>query len=188
MWSIDGNNWNVPCTIEREAEVTASEVSGMLLNKQYFNDVIGTFMKYTVAIAVPVGMESDYKYIYEVLTDPVEAHTFVFPYNDGYITITGRVKTVSDKYYRGAGDTNGWRGTKFSVIANHPSKELTLSQAIQRGLTPLPLVRHANNGDVYAYNNGGWVQEDVETGNYYLYNSNYTFEEVEFEDADSKEY
>ena len=186
MWSIDGNNWDVPCTIERVAEVTPSEVSGMLLNKQYFNDVIGTFMKYTIAIAVPVGMESDYKYIYEVLTEPVEAHTFVFPYNDATIQITGRVETVSDKYYPGANNSNGWRGTKFTVIANHPSKELSLSQAIQRGMMPLPLVQHANAGDVYVYDSG-WQSQDVSDGNYYLYDD-YTFEEVEFVNADNKEY
>ena len=40
MWSIDGSNWDVPCTIEREAEVTASEVSGMLLNKQTIIKII----------------------------------------------------------------------------------------------------------------------------------------------------
>lgn len=187
MWSVDGSNWDIPCTIERVAEITPSEVSGMLLNKRYFNDVIGTFMKYTVAIAVPVGMESDYKYIYEILTDPVEAHTFVFPYNDSYIQITGRVETVSDKYYIGANNSNGWRGTKFDVIASHPSKELSLSQAIQRGMTDLPLVRHANNGDTYVYKNG-WVQQSVTVNKYYLFSSNYALVETAFEDADNKEY
>lgn len=188
MWSIDGANWDVPCTIERTAEVTASEVSGMLLNKQYFNDVIGTFMQYTIAIAVPIGMEEDYKYIYEMLTEPVDAHVFVLPYNDEYITITGRVQRVSDKYYRNVDDGNGWRGTKFTVIANHPSKEMSLSQAIQRGLTPLPIVQHANAGDTYTYDSGAWAKQDVEVGNYYLYDSNYDFVETEFEDADNKEY
>lgn len=187
MWSIDGNNWNVPCTIEREAEVTASEVSGMLLSKQYFNDVIGTFMKYTIAIAVPVGMESDYKYIYEQLTNPVDAHAFVFPYNDGYINITGRVEKVSDKYYRGVNGANGWRGTKFDVIANHPSKEVTLSEAISRGISPMPIVQHIDDGSVYVYNNG-WDEQELVAGHTYLFNSEYEFVEAAFEDADNKEY
>lgn len=188
MWSIDGASWDIPCTIERTAEITASEVSGMLLNKQYFNDVIGTFMQYSVSIAVPIGRESDYKYIYEMLTNPVDAHSFILPYNDAYIEITGRVQTVSDKYYRNINGTNGWRGTKFTIIANHPSKEMGLSEAIQRGLTPLPLVQHANAGDVYVYRTGAWYHEDTSVGNYYLFNSNYQFIATDITDGDSKEY
>lgn len=188
MWSVDGCSWDIPCTIERTAELTASEVSGMLLNKQYFNDVIGTFMQYSVAIAIPRGRESDYKYIYEILTNPVDAHTFVLPYNDNYIQITGRVQTVSDKYYRNVNGNNGWRGTKFNVIANHPSKEMSLSQVIQRGISPLPTVQHAADGDVYGWNSGAWTKKSVTTGNYYYYNSSYNFEPTSFTDGDSKEY
>lgn len=186
MWSIDGISWNIPCTIEREAEITASEVSGMLLNKQYFNDVIGTFMKYTVAIAVPIGMLGDYTYLYERLTAPYD-HTFVFPYNDQYITITGRIEAVSDKYYPGENNGNGWRGTKFTVISNAPSKEMGLAEVIERGLAPMPLVQHVDDGEVYVYN-GGWIGEELETGKTYLFNSNYEFIEAAFEDADNKEY
>jgi hypothetical protein len=187
MWSIDGSNWDVPCTIEREAEVTASEVSGMLLNKQYFNDVIGTFMRYTISLAIPIGMESDYKYIYELLTQPVDAHAFVFPYNDGYINLTGRVEVVSDKYYRGVNNANGWKGIKFTVIANHPSKEQNLSDAISRGITPMPIMQHIDDGEVFVYD-GGWEEAELETGKTYLFNSNYEFVEAAFEDADNKEY
>lgn len=186
MWSIDGTSWNIPCTIEREAEITASEVSGMLLNKQYFNDVIGTFMKYTVAIAVPVGMESDYTYLYEKLSAPYD-HTFVFPYNDQYITITGRIQTISDRYYRGVDGASGWRGTKFTVISNAPSKTMGLAEVIERGLAPMPMVQHVDDGEVYVYD-GGWTWAELETGKTYLYNSDYTFTEAAFEDADNKEY
>ena len=34
-FSVDGMEWNFPVDIERVAEVTASEISGMLLNKTY---------------------------------------------------------------------------------------------------------------------------------------------------------
>ena len=40
IWSIDGLEWNVPCQIERTSEMTPSEISGMLLDKSYFNDVV----------------------------------------------------------------------------------------------------------------------------------------------------
>lgn len=164
MWYVDGTGWDVPCTIEREVEVTASEISGMLLNKQYFNDIIGTYMKYTVAIAVPIGRENQYARLYEILSDPVDAHTFVLPYNQSQITLTARVETVSDKYYGEYRGRTLWRGTKFTIIANHPTKELTLSQAISRGTSPAPDVQNANIGDVYQLTAGGWQLSDFQNG------------------------
>ena len=100
MFSVDGIQWTLPCDIERTAEMEASEISGMLLNKQYFNDVIGTYLRYTVRIVVPFGGEAEYSQLYEILTDPVDAHSFVLPYNRDNISITGRVERISDIYKR----------------------------------------------------------------------------------------
>ena len=46
MFSVDGVQWDVPCRIVRTAEIAASEISGMLLDRTYFNDVLGTWMRY----------------------------------------------------------------------------------------------------------------------------------------------
>ncbi len=162
MWYVDGLSWDIPCTIERVAEVTASEISGMLLNKQYFNDIIGTYMKYDISIAIPVGMEDDYADLYEVLTEPVDAHAFVLPYNQSTISITGRVQTISDSYYGTENGTQIWRGTKFSIIANHPSKEMSLSQAISHGISPVPDVQGAVVGDIYELTQDGWQLTDFQ--------------------------
>lgn len=158
MFSIDGNDWNIPCEISRTAELTASEISGMLLDKTYFNDVLGTFMKYDIKIVVPHGKEGLYSQIYEILTDPVDAHTFVLPYNQDTVTITGRVETVSDKYYRKVGDLTIWRGTQFTVIANHPTKTYTLGEAVERGLSPFPdIVQPVEDGSLWQFTTAnGW--------------------------------
>ena len=37
-FSIDGLEWQYPCQITREAKLTASDISGMMLDKSYFND------------------------------------------------------------------------------------------------------------------------------------------------------
>ena len=158
---VDNAEIDLPCTIERIAELTASDVSGILLDKSYFNDVLGTYMKYTIAVAVPVGREGLYASLYEALSDPVDGHFFLLPYNQEYIEITGRVQTISDKYYREENGVHIWRGTKFDVIANHPSKEMSLSEVISRGLTPLPDVRFPELGDVYEYTASGWQQIDI---------------------------
>lgn len=168
-WSIDGMEWNIPCTIEREAEVRSSDISGLLLNKSYFNDVIGTYMKYTVAIAVPKGMEEIYSTLYELLTNPVDGHTFILPYNDGSLTINARVTNVHDAYVRMAGDKNYWRGTKFDIIANSPTKTMDLDEIISAGLNPYPEVPEANVGDIYEYTSGGWTARNYADGDTVAY-------------------
>lgn len=159
-WSIDGVVWEYPCTIEREAEVTASEISGMMLNKTYFNDVLGTWMKYTVAIAVPMNKVAEYSAIYEMLTDPQNYHDFVLPYNDGTISLNARVTNVSDVWVRLTGNKNYWRKTRFDIIANAPTKEASSSGISNHGLTPYPTDLDPDIGDLYEWTSAGWVAKE----------------------------
>lgn len=163
MFTIDGIRWNFPCTIEREAEVTESDVSGMMLDKTYFNDVLGTWMKYSIAIAIPKGHEAEYVSIYEALTDPVSYHTFILPYNyqeDG-LTLVGRVKVVSDTYVRLPKGKQTWRKTRFEVIANHPTKEAELGNV---GFSPFPDTAGVAVGSIFEYTEDGWQQTEYGDG------------------------
>lgn len=156
MFSIDGKQWAIPCDITRTAEVTPSDISGLMLDKTYFNDVIGTYMKYTISIAVPVSMRDEYAQLYEVITAPVDAHTFILPYNNSTITITARVTRISDVYVRLDGDGVYWKDIQFEIIANHPSKTMALDAVIERGRAPLPDVAAPAEGDTYTWHDGQW--------------------------------
>lgn len=135
-FTIDGIKWEYPCQIERTAEIKASELSSLMLNKDYFNDVLGTWMQYSLTLAVPIGNETDYYAIYEQLTQPVEGHNFVLPYNGSDIEIFARVTSVSDAWvYMQNG--NYWKGTRFEIIANHPSKQVELGEVLTRGRSPV---------------------------------------------------
>lgn len=157
MFSIDGVQWPYPCDITRVAELTASDISGMMLDKSYFNDVLGTYMQYTVKLAVPVTARDTYTTIYEMLTDPVDAHTFILPYNQGNLTIVARVDSVSDVYVRLADGGIYWKGIQFTITANHPSKEYSLNQVLARGRSPLPELAEVSTGAIYEYTSTGWV-------------------------------
>lgn len=156
MFTIDGIRWDYPCQIERAAEIKASEISGFMLDKSYFNDVMGTYMSYTVTLAIPPKQMTQYSAVYELLTDPVDAHSFVLPYGNSTITITGRVVSVKDNYVRLAGGAVAWKGTTFTVAANHPTKEVSLDEVITRGAAPLPEGAAVSIGSVWAYGSGGW--------------------------------
>lgn len=164
MFTVDGMLWDFPCDINRTAEMSESEISGMLLNKQYFNDVVGTYLSYTVTLVVPFGQETKYAQLYEILTSPVESHTFIMPYNKGNITITARVKNIADVYRRMADGSVHWRGIRFDVISNAPTKTQTLGEAITRGLAPLPDIGGAQTDVYYVFDGSTWTEADIPNG------------------------
>lgn len=121
MFSIDGVEYDVFCDIAREAEIKASEISGILLNKRYYNDVLATYIKYTITLAIPITKMAQYASLYEVLIAPVAQHFVVLPYNNTFIGFNGRIEVVSDRYYDPSGQNQGiWRGTQFEFTVNDP--------------------------------------------------------------------
>lgn len=156
MFTVDGMQWTIPCDIERTAKVQSSEISGQLLNGQYFNDVEGTYMQYVVTLCPNLQQMSQYYNLYQLITQPVDGHQFVFPYNNSTVAITGRVADISDVYVRMPNGGVYWKGVSFTVVSNAPTREQTLYHAIQRGLTPLPDVIEPMIGDTYTYTADGW--------------------------------
>lgn len=156
MFSVDGIEWEIPCDITRVSEIRASDISGMLLNKAMFNDVLGTYLRYDVKLVPVPSRMSDYYALMEVLTQPVSAHTFVMPYNGGDVTITAQVDQISDVYVRMPGGVPYWKGVTFTATSIHPTKTETLDEAIARGLPALPDVAMPEIGDTYTWTANGW--------------------------------
>lgn len=158
IWAVDGYEWDLPCTVERTTEIQASEISGLLLDKSYFNDVIGTFLKYDIRIEVPIGREEEYADLYDnYLSQPVSGHTFDLPYVGGMITVVGRIEDISDVYVRLRDGKIHWKGIQFSVIGNHPTKHQTLDGAISTfGVPSLPTETDISVGTIYIYGTDGW--------------------------------
>lgn len=162
--TIDGLEWDALGSVKRIARMEPSEISGLMLNRSYFNDVLGTWYDYDITIAVPRNRRTDYDEIYNVLTNPVSFHSFTLPYAQGSIEITGRVEQVEDTPVP---MNNGiyWMGISFSVKSSYPSKYMSLDEVITIGMAPTPPEVEASIGDIYQYTATGWVQrfwEDVE--------------------------
>lgn len=157
MFTVDGLQWNIPCDITRSARIQDSEISGQLMNGHYFHDVEGTFYDYTVKLTPNPHQMGQYYSLYEILTQPVEGHTFVFPYNGETVEVTAKVENPEDIWVRMPGGGVYWKGMQFKATANGPTKQQTLRQAIRRGLTPLPDVAVPSIGDTYTFTENGWV-------------------------------
>ena len=158
MFTIEGIQYNVECSIDREAEVKLSDISGLLLDGQIFNDVLGTYMTYDITLTMPLKNKDRYAALIEQLTEPVDGHVFVLPYNNGTIQVTGLVEDPADVWEKLPSGYTFWKGLKFTIRANHPSKQMSLGEVIQRGLTPLPDIAGVAIGDTYTYTASGWVK------------------------------
>lgn len=123
MFNVDGSRFDFPCDLERSVKLESSSNSGLMLNKQYFNDVIASYVSYTVKIAIPQGQENDYARLFELLSKPVGEHLWVFPYNQTLISFYGKIDSISDKFYRKVNGRNIWRNISFSVTATRPKEE-----------------------------------------------------------------
>lgn len=157
MFYIDSTQWPYPIDVTRNPDLRASDVSGQMLDGTYYNDVLGTFMNYTVRMAVPLNQRQLYNTIYGKLLDPVDAHEFILPDSaGGHITFTGYVSGLSDVYVRMPDGTPYWRGIQFNITANTPRKKRTINQAIQSGRTIFPDIAEHNEGDTWVWTNGRW--------------------------------
>ena len=121
--SVDGVTYDLAIGVKRTSRVISSDISGMMMDLSYYNDVIATFVDYDITVAVPLGKESDYASFYEAITDPVSSHTFIFPYNNTTVTVDARVAITSDEHVRSVSSTAVlWRRTTFTVLGNTPIK------------------------------------------------------------------
>ena len=161
MFTIDGVAYNVECSIDREAEIRASDISGMLLDRSLFWDVLGTYMNYDITLTMPLRNKARYHALIEQLTEPVEGHDFTLPYNADTVQLVGKVDTVEDVWEKLPSRYTFWKGLKFTVEANFPTKQPTLAGAIARGLPALPPVYTADIGDTYTMTADGWEKSDA---------------------------
>lgn len=160
MLTIDGVEYDVKCEIVRTAKISASDISGLMLDKTYFNDVLGTFMEYEIAFTHPLYRQGTYSEIYEALTKPVPYHTFELPYNQATVQLTARVEVVEDEFVKLENGMVFWKNLSFVVISSAPTKTMSLTEAISNGLPPYPPVENPDVGDAYQYFDDGWEEID----------------------------
>lgn len=162
MFTVDGIAWTIPCDITRTADVRSTSISGDLLDGSYFNDVQGTYMSYEIDLVPNPQQMGDYYALYQVLTAPVDGHTFVFPYDGETIQLTARVGRMSDIWVRLPNGGRYWKGLRVPITANHASRQQTLAEAIARGMSPMPPAEAVSVGDTYTMTANGWVKVEDE--------------------------
>lgn len=160
MLTLDGITWPWPCDIVRTSTMQSSDISGMLMDNTFFNDVLGQYLSYEISVAPPISGMDQYRAFYAAITDPVDGHTVTLPYGDSEVTIDGRIENIRDEYVRMPNGKVYWKGIKFTVTANQPTRSYSLGDALERGRTLQPEIAEPLEGDEYVYHNGEWIWAD----------------------------
>lgn len=125
---IDGAPFTFPCSVSRNVEKRESGNSGYMLDDSYNNDLLGTYITYSVQIEIPKDKFDKYTSLYNLLAAPKSEYTFTMPYNQETITFNGRIQNINDKLVRvvpnGNGQLNIWSGITFDIISNEPIIEV----------------------------------------------------------------
>ena len=156
--TIDGAEYDVKCRVRRQGDVRDTDISGEMLDGSYFHDVAGTYYDYEISFLYPLYDRDKYAAIYEALTQPVDGHVFVLPYNNSTVTLTAKVDLADDELLELENGTQYWRSLSFTLTANEPTKKMSLDQVITRGRTALPDIASPEVGDTYTYTNYGWMK------------------------------
>ena len=154
--SIDGADYDVKCSVSREADVRDTEISGEMLDGSIFHDIEGTYYDYEIRFLFPLWDQAKYDAIYEALTAPVDGHAFILPYGQDVVAITAKVEPVADEMIEMETGYKYWRNTRFRISANHPTKQMDLGEVLTRGRTPLPDASSVPIGTTYTMTASGW--------------------------------
>jgi len=159
--TIDGVDYDVKCRVRRRGDVRDTDISGEMLDGSYFHDVAGTYYDYEISFLYPLYNRNKYAAIYDALTQPVDVHTFILPYNNTLVTLNAKVDVVDDELLELENGEQYWRALSFTLTANAPTKQMSLSQVVVRGVAPFPDVAKPAEGTSYTWNGTEWVESVV---------------------------
>ena len=126
MFSVDGVTYDVDAvflaedSIKRKFTILDGENAGRLLNGSMTRDIIGTYYNYTLAIDTNKLSPADYDNLYDILSAPVDSHSFAFPYGQSELQFDGYVSSGSDtlKYVRHG--IRYWGDLSIEIVCMEP--------------------------------------------------------------------
>ena len=156
--SIDGVIYDVDCDLVRTADLPSSDISGTLMNGTRFEDKYGLYPSFELRFKRPLYNKAKYAAIYDKLTDPVSAHTFILPYSNSTITLVASVEPITDEKLELENREIYWKNTRFAIVSIYPTKKPTLDGVITYGLPPMPSAVSPEIGDTYTWDGTEWEE------------------------------
>lgn len=118
---MDGIAYNVCVSkMTRKFSVLDTDKTGRTQDGEMFRDIVGTFYNYSMTVE-QLGSDTDsFDAFWEAISQPVESHVCVFPYNQSTMTQRMYVTSGEQDLLRKTPEKSNWGSVTVSYIATSP--------------------------------------------------------------------
>lgn len=118
---MDGIEYNVHVmSLKRQFEVKEASQMLTMQSGDIRRDILGTYYNYTITLREKSGDVEALDALWEAISQPVEYHECVFPYNQTTITQRMYVKSGTQEIRRMYDNGTHWRDLTISFLAKAP--------------------------------------------------------------------
>lgn len=124
MITIDNQTFDVGVvSLKRKADFLDSEATQRLEDGDMYRDLIGVYFNYDLKFEPGTPKNhGEYIRLWEKLTEPVEYHTVMVPYNDTVFSFVAYFAGVADELMLKQAGVNYWKNLTVNFKAKSPAR------------------------------------------------------------------
>lgn len=123
VFKMDNIDYNIDViSLKRNFEVADEDSSGRLQNWKMYRDVVGTFINYTLQLAMKDYDYESYNSFYQAISSPVASHVIEIAYGNGVLIFDAYITKGSDELIH-KGKINIWDNLQINFIAMEPQRK-----------------------------------------------------------------
>lgn len=123
VFKMDNIDYNIDViSLKRNFEVADEDSSGRLQNWKMYRDVAGTFINYTLQLAMKDYDYESYNSFYQAISSPVASHVIEIAYGNGVLIFDAYITKGSDELIH-KGKINIWDNLQINFIAMEPQRK-----------------------------------------------------------------
>lgn len=118
---MDGIAYNVRVSkMTRKFSIQDTDETGRTQDGEMYRDIVGTFYNYAMTVEQKDGDADSFDSFWEAISQPVESHVCVFPYNQSVLTQRMYITSGEQELVSRTPSRTKWGEISISYIAMSP--------------------------------------------------------------------
>lgn len=118
---MDGIAYNVRVSkMTRKFSIQDTDKTGRTQDGEMYRDIVGTFYNYSMTVEQKDGDAESFDSFWEAISQPVESHVCVFPYNQSSLTQRMYITSGEQDLVSRTPTKNEWGEISISYVAMGP--------------------------------------------------------------------
>lgn len=118
---MDGIAYNVRVSkMTRKFSIQDTDKTGRTQDGEMYRDIVGTFYNYAMTVAQMDGDADSFDSFWEAVSQPVESHVCVFPYNQSVMTQRMYITSGEQDLVSKTPTKNKWGEISINYVATSP--------------------------------------------------------------------